>query len=262
MIAKLLPLVLIPAALLAQPTVDGETARLFRFAHAATPEERQDIQNAVRAVGELQRVTVDNSAGIMAVRGTPTQLEFAAWIFGELDRGTGTRTTTATDTYQVQGDHETAARAFFLAHAENPKTMQEMVNTVRAVADVQRVISYGTNGVIVLRGSADQADLAAWIIRNLDRAAGVQGDAKPLEYTYNDPSSHPAVAVRMFRITRNTTPQALQELVIAVRTIADVQRLMVDTEIATVSLRGTPSQAVMAAWLIDGLDRKPGGGAQ
>jgi type II secretory pathway component GspD/PulD (secretin) len=260
MIAKFLPLVLIPAALLGQPIVDGETARLFRFVHAATSEERQEIGNTVRSVAEVQRIIVDHAAAVMAARGTPAQLEFVAWIFGELDHAPRNPTATAMDSYQVQGDRETSARAFFLAHAENPRALQDIVNTVRNVADVQRMMSYQANGVIVLRGSAEQVDLAGWIIRNLDRPAGAQSDAKPLEYTYNDTSSRPATAVRMFRITRNATSQALQELTTAVRSIADVQRVTINSEIATLTLRGTPSQAGMAAWLIDEMDRKPAAG--
>jgi len=49
----------------------------------------------------------------------------------------------------------------------------------------------------------------------------------------------------------------MQELVNAVRSIADVQRVMIDNAIATVTLRGTPAQASMATWLVQELDRAP-----
>jgi hypothetical protein len=148
-------------------------------------------------------------------------------------------------------------RAFVLAHGSSPQTLQEIVNTVRSVADVQRLMDYEANPALVLRGNSDQVELAAWIIRNLDKPSGVQSEAKPLETTYNDTSSRPATAVRMFRLSHSTSPQALQELVNAVRSVSDVQRIMIDNAITTVTLRGTPAQAAMATWLIQELDRAP-----
>jgi len=252
-------LLLLPAGVLAQPTLDGETARVFRFAHADSPQQRQEIANAIRSVAEVQRIMVDNRAGAIAIRGTPEQLELTAWIFGELDRAPAAIPATVVDSHQIPGDFAPQARVFFLAHAENPQTMQEIVNTVRSVAEIQRVMTYDPNSALVLRGNADQVELAAWIIRNLDKAAGVQSEAKPLEYAYNDSSPRPATAVRMFRLSHSTTPQAMQELVNAVRSIADVQRVMIDNAIATVTLRGTPAQVAMATWLVQELDRAPVG---
>ena len=250
-------LLLLPAALPAQPTLDGETARVFRFKHTESPQGRQEIVNAIRSVAEVQRAVIDNRAGAMALRGTPEQIELTAWIFGELDRAPAANPATVVESRQIPGDFAPQARVFFLAHGESPQTMQEIVNTVRAVAEVQRIVSYDANSSLLLRGSADQVELAAWIIRNLDRPAGVQNEPKPLEYTFNDSSPRPATAVRMYRLAHSTTPQSMQELVNAVRSIADVQRVMIDNAIATVTLRGTPAQASMATWLVQELDRAP-----
>lgn len=255
---RFLPLfLLLPAVALAQPTLDGETARVFRFAHADSPQQRQEITNAVRSVAELQRAVVDNRAGALAVRGTPEQLDLAAWIVGELDRAPGAPAATVVESQKVPGDYAPQARVFFLAHAADPQTMQEIVNTVRSVAEVQRVMEYSATSAVVLRGSSDQVELATWVIRNLDRPAGAPSEAKPLEYTYNDSSPRPATAVRMFRLAHSTTPQAMQEVVNAVRSISDAQRVTIDTAIATLTLRATPVQAAMATWVIQELDRQP-----
>jgi type II secretory pathway component GspD/PulD (secretin) len=253
---------LLPAAVLAQPTLDGEAARVFRFAHAESPQQRQEIVNAVRSVAELERAVVDDRAGAMAVRGTPEQLDLAAWIVGELDRAPSAPAATVMESHQVTGDYLPQTRAFFLAHAGSPQTIQGIVNAVRSVAEVQRVVAYNANSALVLRGSSDQMALAAWIIRNLDKPAGVQSEAKPLEYTYNDASPRPATAVRMYRMAHATTPQAMQELVNAVRSIAEVQRVTIHTATATVTLRATPTQAAMATWLIEELDRQPAARAE
>jgi type II secretory pathway component GspD/PulD (secretin) len=256
-IGKILPLLLLPAVALAQPTLDGETVRVFRFAHAEGPQQRQEMVNAIRTVAELQRAVVDNRAGALAVRGTPEQLDLTAWIFAELDRTPGAPAATVMESHQVPGDYAPQARVFFLAHGADPETIQEVVNTLRSVAELQRVMAYSANSALVVRGTSDQMELAAWLVRNLDKAAGVQGAAKPLEYTYNDSSPRPATAVRMYRIAHSTTPQTLQELVNAVRSIAEAQRVTVNTAVATITLRATPAQATMATWLIQELDRAP-----
>jgi hypothetical protein len=256
-IRRFLPILLLPAAALAQPTLDGETARVFRFAHADSPQQRQEIVNAIRSVAEVQRIVIDNRAGAVALRGTPEQLDLSAWVFGELDRAPAATAATVVEPHQIPGDYAPQVRAFFLAHGGNPEKIQEIVNTVRSVADVQRLVAYDPNSVLVLRGNADQVELAAWIIRNLDKPAGPQSEAKPLEYTFTDSSPRPATAVRMFRLSHSTTPQAMQDLVNAIRAIGDVQRVMVDTAIATVTMRGTPAQAAMATWLVQELDKAP-----
>lgn len=258
MVGKLLPLLLLPVVLPAQPTLDGETARVFRFAHAGSPQLRQEIANVVRSVGDVQRVAVDGRAGVLAVRGTPEQLELVAWIFGELDRTAGAPAATTVESYKTPGDYLPQVRVFFLAHGDDPRTVQEIVNTVRSVGDLQRVYAYSGKSAIVLRGNADQVELADWLIRNLDRPAGVLSEEKPLEHTYNDAaSSRPQTAVRMYRMSHSTTSQALEEAVDAIRTVSDANRVTVNTAIATITLRATPAQAAMATWLVHELDRSP-----
>jgi len=254
-IRTLLPLLLFPAAALAQPTLDGETVRVFRFAHAESPQQRQEITNAVRSVAELQRAAVDNRAGALAVRGMPEQLEFAAWIVRELDKAPGPVPATVVESHSAPGDYAPEARAFHLAHVTNPQTLQEILNTVRAVAEVQRAVMYEPISALVIRGTPEQLELSAWIVTNLDKAAGPQSDTKPLEFTYKDASPRPSTAVRMFRLAHSTSPQAAQEVVNAVRSIAEVQRVMIDNAVATITLRGTPAQVAMATWLIQELDR-------
>jgi type II secretory pathway component GspD/PulD (secretin) len=249
-----LPLLLLPALAPAQPAVDGEAARVLHFAHASASHDRQEIVNAVRTIAEVQRAIVDNASGVLAVRAAPATLDLAAWVFKQLDRVPGAPAAATMESYQISGESP-QVRAFFLAHASSPQEIQEIVNTVRSIAEVPRVSAYNTSPTIILRGSQEQAELAAWVIRNLDKQPGAANEPKPLEYAYNDASAHGATAVRIFRIAHRNSPQALQELVNAVRSIADVQRIMVYNALATVTMRSAPPQVAMAAWLIQELDK-------
>lgn len=251
MIPKTIPLVLMAAAALAQ-TPDAD--RVFRFAHAGTPQSRQEITNAMRSIAELPTAALDNSAGILAVRGTAARLGLAEWLFAELDRPAVPQFSTAMHQYQIPGDSIPEVRTFWLVHAVQPQAMQEVVNAVRSIAEIQYVVAYSTNAVLVLRGSLDQVELAAWLIRQLDQPPAAQPDHTALEYRFADPRTP---AVRVFHLAHTANPQAEQELVNAIRSIAEIQRVMVYTQTATICVRGSPAEASMAVWLVEELDREP-----
>jgi hypothetical protein len=254
MLVKCLLLVVLGAAAIAQTASDGLTDRTFHFAQAETTQARQEILNAIRSIGEIRYASVDLPAGMLAVRATPVQIDLAQWLFGELDRSAQPG---AAESYQMAADPVPYVRTFFLVHTTGPREIQEMVNSMRSIGEIQRVVVYTPSAAVVVRGSFDQVELAAWLVRQLDQPAGVQSEEKPAEYTYNDLLLRfPATAVRAFRLAHATNPQTTQEIVNTVRSIAQVQRITFNTAVATVVSRSTPVQASLAAWLIQQLDRQ------
>lgn len=245
--------VLLAAAVIAQTT---QSEQVLHFAHAETPQERQEIGNMMRVIAELQSTTFDPTAGAMTVRGKAAQLELAQWLFQELDQAAGAAPRGMRQ-YEVAGDSVPYVRAFFLTHTSTPQAIQELVNTLRSIGEIQRVTAYTANSAIVVRGSYDQADLAAWLVPLLDLPAGAPPAPGPLEHHYNDTTRFPATMVRVFRLTHATTPLAMQEMVNAVRTIAEVQRVTVNTPVATMVTRCTPAQAALTAWMLQQLDQPP-----
>jgi type II secretory pathway component GspD/PulD (secretin) len=242
--------VLFVAAAMAQST---QPERVFRFVHTESLQARQEINNMMRSIAVIKDTTVDVSAGTLLVRGTADQISFAQWLFGELDQAPGAH---GTQIYQVAGDYVPDVRVFFLAHATSPQSMQEMMNTLRSIGEIQRVSALNANAAIVVRGTYDQAELAAWLVPLLDLPAGVQPATAPLEHHYNDPNFRfPATAVRVFRLAHTTTPLAMQEIINAVRSIAEVQRATMNTPVATMVIRSTPVQAALTAWMLEQLDQ-------
>jgi general secretion pathway protein D len=63
-------------------------------------------------------------------------------------------------------------RVFYLTNVNSAQEMQEVVNTVRTMADLQRVTPFGTQYAIVARGEADKIALAAALIADLDKPRG------------------------------------------------------------------------------------------
>jgi general secretion pathway protein D len=65
---------------------------------------------------------------------------------------------------------EMVAKTFYLSNVGTPQELQEIVNAVRSVSELQRVVAYNSQNAIIVRGEADQVSLAEKMIHDLDKA--------------------------------------------------------------------------------------------
>src|SRR5262245_12982010 len=61
------------------------------------------------------------------------------------------------------------AKTFYLSNINTPQEIQEIVNAVRSVSELQRVVAYNSQNAIIVRGEADQVALAEKMILDLDK---------------------------------------------------------------------------------------------
>jgi hypothetical protein len=146
-----------------------------------------------------------------------------------------------------------AVRVFYLTHDETPTDTQEIVNLIRATADIQRIIPYPARKAIALRGNPAQIALAEWLFSQVDKPIDPQ-TAKATAYEYPEPGGG-VDAVRVFHLTHGETRQNTQEIINLIRTTADIQRIFPYTARGAIALRGTPAQVALAEWLIGELDK-------
>ncbi|MGA9065554.1 MAG: secretin N-terminal domain-containing protein, partial [Bryobacteraceae bacterium] len=64
---------------------------------------------------------------------------------------------------------EQVAKVFYLQNVQATQELQELSNAVRTVADINKVFVYGGQNAIIVRGDADQVELAEKIINDLDK---------------------------------------------------------------------------------------------
>jgi len=64
---------------------------------------------------------------------------------------------------------EMVAQTFYLSNVQTPQEIQEVVNAVRSVSELQRVVAYNGLNAIIVRGEADKVALAAKMIHDLDK---------------------------------------------------------------------------------------------
>jgi hypothetical protein len=147
---------------------------------------------------------------------------------------------------------QTSEKVFFFAHLDTPQALQEVVNTVRVVGDIRDVSPDVAKRSLTVKGTADQIAAAAWLTAELDKPAGSTGTR---DFPFNDPKA-PLAQVAYLRYV--DTPQEIQEVVNAVRSVVDIQRFFPMSQQKAIVMRGLPEQVKAADWLIGLLDRPAG----
>jgi hypothetical protein len=155
----------------------------------------------------------------------------------------------------AQGVPET--RVYALTNIDTPQSIQETVNAIRSLAEIQVVTADVPGRRLVITGDAEELAFADWIVKAFDAPLG----ARPTSFTvrdttYRDPRS--ATSVKLVYPVRIASPQMLQEAVNAVRSIAEVQRIVAFTSQKALMMRAAPEQTALAEWMLRDLDTSAG----
>src|SRR6185295_19158038 len=61
------------------------------------------------------------------------------------------------------------AKTFYLQNVNTAQEIQEIVNAIRSVSELQRVVAYPSQNAIIVRGESDQVALAEKMLLDLDK---------------------------------------------------------------------------------------------
>ena len=224
--------------------------RIFRMEHAASPREMQEIVNVLRTTGDIARVLPLNASRSVVARGSADQITLAAWLVSQLDVA-GPDPGARIQASQLPGVADSEVRVIHLAHTTSPSGMIELVNSIRTIADINRVFPYNTAAVIVVRGEPQMVAVAEWLVGQLDQPANQQG---PSPHEQEVKARYDPVA-RVFYLSHAQSSTAIQELTNTLRATVKLQRIFPCVQAGAVSVRGTAEQVSQAEKLIAGLDR-------
>lgn len=136
-------------------------------------------------------------------------------------------------------------RVFYLIHTETPQQIQEIAVVIRSVADIRQVAVVNEQQAVTVHGTGNQIRMAEWLVNELNRPAPDPPPAAQIQnstaHEYRVPGA-PNDVVRVFYLTWSRSPQELQEVVTAVRSIADAQRIFIYNNLKAMAVRGTPSR--------------------
>jgi type II secretory pathway component GspD/PulD (secretin) len=224
----------------AEYQVDGaadDRLRVFFVRNLPQPQSLQELATIIRSIGEIRRVFTHRGRSAIAVRGSASQINLAAFLLRELDQPAGARA----DSAEHPLTPDTIVRVFYLSRAQPVAELQEIATLVRHIGEIRHMFTYSASRGIAIRGNPEQTRLARWLIRELDQPA--EGGEHKL--------SGPDDRVRVFYVTNASTPQQLQEFAVKVRREAAVRTLFTYSAPKALALRGTAAQLAVAARMIE-----------
>jgi hypothetical protein len=127
-----------------------------------------------------------------------------------------------------------------------PGNLRETVATLRTVASFWDVSSDEALATVTVKGSAQDLALAEWLIPRLDQHSGVQ------EYRVSEND-----LVVVYPLAHTASVMGLQEIITALRTVADIQKVYTISSAKVIPLRGTPNQIALAKFILSELDQEP-----
>lgn len=234
-----------------QTSTPVSTDRLFRFHHAADRQQMGEIATAIRTIADIREIHSDFSQKTLTVHATAEQIGLAEWLFLQLDQPVipaPNNQNAAAREYLLQTPPENQIRIFYLPGTRTVQEFQEAATAIRTVADIRRVFTYNEPRALITRGSADQIDLAAWLVKQLNEST--EGD-------YRMPSNADPrrdIDAHVFHVTHADSIRSFQAIATLLRTIVDIRRVFTYNPSRTLLVRATPEQVALSAWLLTQVD--------
>lgn len=235
--------------------------KVFYFAHLNSPKEMQELTNVVRSIGDIRNASIDVASRSLTVKGTADQIAAAGWLIAELDQ---TGSVPGAREFLFNDVQAPRVQIVYLSHVDAPQDLQAIVNVVRSIADIQRVLPIYEQKAVVMRGSPAQVKAAGWLLGVLDRPAGPEAVSAPLEYKLpaTDWDARGGLIVQVTTLTRLQTPQAMQDVTNAIRSLSDIQRCFPVSSQRSLVMRASDGQIALANWLLKELDGPDGQGTK
>jgi hypothetical protein len=157
-----------------RPSSDDDAVRVFYLKHTGTPQDLQEISTVVRSMTEVRKLFTYASQRGITLRGTTAQMEFAGWLFKELDKPPNQPAVTqqspnsAPSEFPLFNGNE-VARVFYLTHTDTPQALHEIASQVRSIAEIRRAFVINSQKAVAMRGTVAQIALADSLFRELDK---------------------------------------------------------------------------------------------
>src|SRR6185295_11519076 len=135
----------------AQEPASPISERILRYAHTETPQRIAEIATAVRSISEIRQASVAAQERVLALKGTPTQVAMAEWVFDKLDQESPRPASLITEFHAPAGADD-IVRVFYLSYPQTVQAFQEIAAAVRSTAEIRRIFTYNALKAMVVRG--------------------------------------------------------------------------------------------------------------
>lgn len=138
---------------------------------------------------------------------------------------------------------------FHFQNAATVQEFQELANLIRTITEIHDAAADNVQRTLHVNGSAEQAALAGWLVKELDQPLGSTAAPAVLEYKVADND-----VTRIVYLPHTMTVQAFQEAGNAARTVAEARRVFTYNDGRVMVVREAPDKVAMAAWIAGQLD--------
>ena len=199
--------------LLASTAFGQDLSRTFKLTNTAMPSGLMEIATTLRTVFNIQQLSVDPQVSTLTVMGNSGQIALAEWLVPKLDVQPGSAPNP--QRYSYDGD---LVAIYELKNATAVNNLQEILTTLRTVADIQKIYQNTGPHMLILRADASHMAMADFLIPQLDQP----------------PASRKTATLQTFQSTDNTlmvyglananSPQQLQQILTNLRTVLSIQK--------------------------------------
>ena len=224
--------------------------RVFKLVNATAVTSLQEIATTLRAIAQIQQLSVDDAHATLTVKGTADQIALAEWMVPKLDVTAGSNP--GPQEYRASGNSDDVVVVSELVHTTTMQGVQEIATTLRTVAEIQKIFAI-TTPLVTLRGSASQMALAKFLLSELEQPAQARQNAFVHEFRMTGGGNNTVV---VYGLAHTDSAQSLQEIITNLRAVLDIQRIFQVTAPKLLAIRGSESDVQMLKWLVPGLDRQ------
>jgi hypothetical protein len=144
---------------------DEGTSRIFYVAYAPAVKDFQALATSLRSIAGIRRVFTYNAAQAIALRGTQSELTMAEWLFNVLDQPSNLP---VSGSFSATGPDD-VVRVFDLSKAKASQDLPNLIAEIRGSSKNQFALSYGSQSIMVLRGTAAQMAAAEHLVEQLNQ---------------------------------------------------------------------------------------------
>ena len=239
------------AVLAAQPVqcngLNGDQVRIVYAGSDMSQASLTEALQAARLMAGAQYAYSVKSANAVVVRGTPEQAEIVEWVVQTVSSAGPLPSLS-----QYPGSGSDVVQVVHLTNTRTALRLAEILNASRLISGVQQMMTNIERSDIVLRGSADQAALAYWLIQTLDKPSDWKPAAGLAIESYQYPESpleRIGRSVRVFILDPAYVQQG-NTLLNAIRLATGTQIIMPVSSLPAIVMRGTEEQTSAAEGLM------------
>ena len=145
-------------------------------------------------------------------------------------------------------------KVFQLTQNQSHQDVQEIATVLHSIAGIDQLSVDKEARILTANAPEANIGMGIWPVQQLD--IPVKGQYSGV-HEYRSPADPDNIA-RVFYLRNTPGPRELQEIVTAMRSSFDIQRLFVYNPLHVIAVRGHQGQITLSAWLVDQLDQPEG----